>query len=148
MIGLVERSSGDGAAADGNDVFRVSHLIVETTQNGRHLGGDGAANENDVGLAGTVSGHLEAEAGDVIACCTDCHELDATATGSKSQWPKRVGTSPVDEVIQFANHDVCAAGIEFGDELLVGLVVFEILVGDRLDFCSFHCHFNAPFLQA
>ena len=149
MVRFAERPAADRAAADGHDVFRIGHLVVEALQHGSHLRRDGSAHKDHVGLARTVTRHFETEAGDVVARGADGHEFDAATARGERQRPERVAPSPVDEVVEFADDDVGTAGVELFDEFFEGLVVFELVVGDRLDLRAFcYCHLSAPFLQA
>src|SRR5687767_7145798 len=56
-----------GAAAHGDDVLRVGHLVVEATDGRDHLVGDRAGDDDEVGLAGAGREGDDPEAHDVVA---------------------------------------------------------------------------------
>lgn len=144
MVGVGERTSGDGAVPYGHYVFGVGHLFVQTEQDGSHLGHDGSGHHDDVGLARTGTGHFKPEPGKVVACGADAHELDAAAAGGEGEGPYRVGPTPVDQFVQHADDDADTVSPQFFDIF----VIFEFVVGQSLDFRFLYFHVKAPFFQA
>ena len=92
----------------------------------------------------TISGLLKPKTGDILYKGSDRHELDTAATGRERQRPQRIGTPPVDQLIQLADDDVHSAR----SELFNVLVVIERVVFHRLDVDSFYFHSKAPFFHA
>ena len=102
---LVE-AAGRGAHAERDDPLRLAHLIVDAAQ-GRALAlGDGADDDQQVGLAGREARELGAEAGDVVLRRRDGHELHAAAGGHERVLEERELARPVDRVCR-----ACRCGI-------------------------------------
>src|SRR5688572_5014971 len=81
-IGIVkERSAADGAGAHCNHVLRISHLVVQSFENGSHFINDGTCNDDDIGLPGSCSCHFKTEPRKIILGRSGAHHFD-TATGS------------------------------------------------------------------
>ena len=80
-----------------------------------------------VGLTGGVTCHLETEACHIIAGSAQTHEFDSAAACAETERPKRIGATPVDKLIKFANHHVGTGSVEFLYEFVDILVVLEVL---------------------
>ena len=79
-IGIVKkRATADGAGAHGDHVFGLGHLVVETHDLGRHLLGDRAGNDHQVGLSGRGTEDFGAEPADVPFGHAGGDHLDGTA---------------------------------------------------------------------
>ena len=149
MITLGERTARNGAATDGNDIFRVGHLVVQTLQYRCHLGGDGTIDQNNIGLTRAVACYFKAETCHIIASSSHSHKLDTAAAGGKSKRPQRVAASPVDESVEAADHDADAVLVELLNEFFERFIVLKLFVRDIIDDGRFlYCHSNAPFFQA
>src|SRR5688572_3256592 len=61
-----------GARAHGDDVLGVGHLLVKAADRYGHLVGDGAGDDDEVGLAGAGRERDDAEAHDVVAGRAKC----------------------------------------------------------------------------
>ena len=147
-VRLLERASADSTAAAGDDVFGLGELIIEANERRGHLVYDSALHHDVVGLTRRVAGDLESEAGHVVAGSAETHELDGAAARAEAEGPKGVGDTPVDELVELADHHVGTGGVEFLDELVDVFVVFEVFMLHRLDAGFFYCHLSAPFRQA
>ena len=74
--------------------LRLGHLIVDLAEGGRHLVGEGAGDNHDVGLTGRGS-EDDAEAILVVAGRGEVHHLDGAAGEAKGHGPERRLASPV-----------------------------------------------------
>ena len=82
-----------------DDVLRVGHLLVEALDRGRHLVGDGARDDDEVGLARAGRERDDAEAHHVVARAGErgAH-LDRAAREAPLEHPQRVLAAVVQEV--------------------------------------------------
>ena len=92
---LVE-AAGRGADAEGHHPLGLAHLIVDAAQRRALALGDGADDDQQVGLAGREARELGAEAGDVVLGRRDGHELHAAAGGHERVLEQRELPRPVD----------------------------------------------------
>mgnify|MGYP006971678181 FL=1 len=105
---------------------------------------DRPGHDDHVGLTRAGPRHLEPEPGEVVAGGSDGHEFDAAAARSESKRPQRVTASPVDQLIELADHDIHAVGAQ----LLDVFIVIERIVFHRFDVDSLYFHSKAPFFHA
>src|SRR6266542_3928997 len=102
----VERPSHGGAASHGNHPLRVGHLRVDALHYGRHLQGDGAGDDHQVGLARAGAKDLRAEARDIEARGGRGDHLDGAAGQAKRHGPDGGLPRPVENVVHRADHQV------------------------------------------
>jgi hypothetical protein len=148
IIALLERSATDGASSDGNDILWLSHLIIKTLEYRCHLVGDSTGTHDKVCLTWRVTCHLKSETREVIACTTHRHEFDTTATGTESERPQRVASSPVDHLIKGTEHHIATAFMKLVYYLLKSVIVLKLVVRNAFDNGFSYFHSNAPFRQA
>ena len=137
VVGMAERPARNGATAHCDDVFGVGHLVVEPFEDRRHLVDDGAGHHDDIGLTRTGARHFEAEPREVVAGGAHGHEFYAAAACGERQRPKRVGSSPVDHVVQTAEPNRRAGRLELIQRIQI-VVVLESCVVDGLYALVFH----------
>lgn len=102
-VAVVVVASTVCAAAHGDDPARVGHLVVDLSQSGCHLVGEGAGDNHDVGLArrGTEN---DTETILVVAGCGQVHHLDGAAGKTEGHRPQRALSRPVGNLVE------CGAG--------------------------------------
>ena len=88
-----------GAGAGGDDPLGVAHLVVDPTQHRSLLIGDGAGDDDQVGLARAEAHQFSAKARDVVHRRDHAHELDPAAGGAEGERPQAVATAPVDHCL-------------------------------------------------
>lgn len=137
-----------GAAAHGDHVFRVGHLVVEALEHRGHLVGDRTGDHDEVGLTRGGTRDFKPEPGKIVAGGTHGHELDAAAARGERQRPKAVAAAPLDQVVEAPDDDVRPVCAQFARHVLKVFVVVEILVFHRLDLRHLYFHSKAPFRQA
>src|SRR5439155_25818433 len=84
---LVIRAAAAGAGTHGDDELGVGHLVVESSDPGRHLVIDGAGDDHQVGLARRGPEGPGAEAVHVETGCPRCHYFDGAASQAERHGP-------------------------------------------------------------
>src|SRR5262245_5593678 len=100
---IKEGTSTGGACTHSNHIFRVSHLVVQSFQYGSHFVDNRSGDNDHVSLAGSGPCHFKSETAPVIFGRGGAHHFNSTATCSKNQWPQRVGSCPIDHIVQLAH---------------------------------------------
>lgn len=98
-VAVVVVSSTVGAAAHRDDPARFGHLIVNLSQGGRHLVGQGTGHNHDVGLArrGTEN---DTETILIIAGRGQVHHLDGAAGKTEGHGPEGALSRPVGHLVE------------------------------------------------
>ena len=149
VVRLLEGSAADGAAAHGDHILRIGHLVVKAPEHRGHFVGDGAGDHDEVGLTRRGAGHFEPKPGEIVTRRAHGHELDAAAARGEGQRPQAVAAAPLDQLVQTAHDHVRIVVAQFGDHLFEVFVVVEIFVFHRLDLrFSLYFHSKAPFRHA
>ena len=91
------RAAAVGAGAEGDDVLRLGHLLVEPLDRGRHLVGDRAGDDHQVGLARAGRERDDAEPDEVVAGHGRGDELDGAAGEAEVEDPEAVAAAPVED---------------------------------------------------
>src|SRR3990172_56284 len=132
-VGIGERATHDCAAAHREGPFRFWHLEPDSADGGGHLPGDGAGDDEQVGLAWGSAENLCAEARDVVARRGGGDHLHRAAGQTEHARPERRPAGPVENLVDAGDEDVLLdllvdIAIESEREGLVDLV--------RLRHCS------------
>ena len=94
----------NGAAAHGNDVLGVRHLVVNLAQRRGHLVGQGPGNNHDVRLPRRrAENHTEPL--HVVPGSRGVHHLNSAAGQAEGHGPKRSLPRPVDQIVD-AGHSI------------------------------------------
>ena len=97
-VGVPVRAAAVGARPHGDHVLRVGHLLVEALDRRRHLVGDGAGDDDEVGLAGAGRERDDAEAHHVVAGRGERRtHLDGAAGEAPLVHPQRVLAAHVEQ---------------------------------------------------
>lgn len=87
------------AAAHGDDPSGLGHLVVDLAQGGRHLVGEGAGDDHDVGLTGGGT-EDDAQAILVVSWGGKVHHFDGAAGETESHGPEGGLTGPVGDDVE------------------------------------------------
>ena len=126
-IRFFKRSTTNCATAARDYVLRFGELVVETDECRSHFVDDCALHHDIVSLTRGVTSNLESETSHVIAGSTQTHEFDGAAACAETEWPKGVGNTPIDQLVEFADCYVGAGGVEFFYEFFDVFIVFEVV---------------------
>lgn len=85
-VAVIVVAAAIGTAAHADDPFGVWHLVVTQPNSRRHLVGDSAGNDDDVGLTGRGS-EDDSQTVLVVSWHRAVHHLDAATCQGKSEWP-------------------------------------------------------------
>lgn len=88
-----------GTRAHGNDPARLGHLIVHLAQGRRHLVGQGAGDNHDIGLTGRGTEN-DAQTILIVTGRGEMHHFDGTASETKGHGPKGGLTTPVYDLVE------------------------------------------------
>ena len=88
-----------GAAAHGDHPAGIGHLVVDLPQGGRHLVGQGAGHDHDVGLAGGGA-EDDAQTVLVVAGCGEVHHFDGAAGEAEGHGPEGALAGPVRYLVE------------------------------------------------
>src|SRR5918996_1254640 len=94
-VGVPIRPAGVGARPERDHVLGLGHLLVQPADSGRHLVGDRARHDHQVGLPGPRREWDHAEPDEVVACHRGGDELDGPPPKPQVEDPKRVAPPPV-----------------------------------------------------
>lgn len=98
-VAVVVVTTTIGAAAHGNDPSWVGHLVVDLSQGGSHLVGEGSGDNHDIGLTGRCTEN-DSHSVLIVAGCGEMHHLDGAACKTESHGPQRTLTCPVRNLIK------------------------------------------------
>jgi len=87
------------AAAHGDDPSGVGHLVVDLSQSRRHLVGQGAGDNHDVGLTGRGAEN-DAHSVLVVAGSRQVHHLDGAAGETEGHGPEGALAGPVCDLVE------------------------------------------------
>ena len=98
-VAVVVVAATVGAATHGDDPSGLGHLIVDLAKGGRHLVGEGAGDNHDVGLArrGTEN---DSHAILIVTGCGEVHHLNSAAGKTESHGPQRALARPVCDLVK------------------------------------------------
>ena len=96
-VGVPVGAAGVGAGAERDDVLRLGHLVVEAPHGRRHLVGDRAGDDHQVGLPRTGRERDDPEADEVVPGHRRGDELDGAAGQAEVEHPERVAAAPVED---------------------------------------------------
>ena len=82
------------------------HLIVHTTQGGRHFVCECARDNHDVGLSRTRS-EYDSEPIHVVAGRREVHHLDGATRQSECHRPQRGATCPIHQIVNLGDRKIC-----------------------------------------
>src|SRR5512133_3061458 len=100
---------------------------------------DSPCNNNNIGLAGTGPVYFHAKSGKVVSWCSCSHHLNTTTSCCKSQWPERIFSAPVNNIINCCQQDIGAGCIK----KIKAFIILELF-----SLHSFYSHISACFFQA
>src|SRR5262249_31898193 len=86
-----------GARAEGDDVLRLRHLLVEPLDRRRHLVGHGAGHDHQVGLPRPRRERDHAEPDEVVPGHRGRDELDRATRQAEVEDPQGVAAPPVEQ---------------------------------------------------
>lgn len=93
-VRVVVVAAAVGAGAHGDDPAGLRHLVVDLTQGGSHLVGEGAGDDHHVGLAGGGTEN-DSETILIVAGGREVHHLDGTAGETEGHGPEGGLTGPI-----------------------------------------------------
>ena len=126
----MERAAVAGAAAHGNHISRLGHLLVKHLDPLRHLVGDGPGHEHQVGLTGRgAEDHPESV--EIVARGAGGHHLDGAAGKPEQHIPHRRRAGFIKNPVKRRGYHTAA-----GDSLYIS--------GHSFDYT----HLRAPLRQA
>jgi hypothetical protein len=98
-VAVVVVAATVGAATHGDDPSGLGHLIVDLAEGGRHLVGEGAGDNHDVGLArrGTEN---DSHAILIVTGCGEVHHLNSAAGETEGHGPQRALARPVCDLVE------------------------------------------------
>jgi predicted metal-dependent phosphoesterase TrpH len=98
-VAVVVVAATVGAATHGDDPSGLGHLIVDLAKGGRHLVGEGAGDNHDVGLArrGTED---DSHAILIVTGCGQVHHLNSAAGKTEGHGPQRALARPVGNLVE------------------------------------------------
>jgi hypothetical protein len=105
VVALFERPARNGARPHRDDVFRLSHLIVEPHDLWRHLFCDRPGDDHQVRLPRRGAKHFRAESGEVVTRHCGGDHLDGAAGQSELQRPHGILPAPVVNLLQGRRED-------------------------------------------
>lgn len=91
-----KHTAGTGTGATGNAPFGFWHLIPNAAHQHRHLVSDGATDEHEIRLAGSVAVYFSPETGNVIAGAGSRHVFNGTAGCTHRHGPEGIFVYPID----------------------------------------------------
>ncbi len=103
---VVEQSSGRCAHAHGDDPLRFHHLVVDLTQDRRHLLADATGDDHEVGLARRVAKDLHAVTREVEVGTTGRHHLNGATREAEGGRPHRSPSRPAHDVLEGTSEEV------------------------------------------
>lgn len=108
-----------GTRAHGDDPLGVIHLIVQVSENGCHLVGDGTGDDNNFSLTGSGTWD-DTETIKIVTRSVSVHHLDGAAGKTESEGPGGVRQGPLAEIVDchlsVLEHVVGFGGTEFVHE--------------------------------
>src|SRR5215475_287244 len=96
VIAVAEGAARVGAGAHGHRPLRIGHLLVDPLEHGRHLDGDGAGDDHEIGVARRGEGG---------------HHLDGAAGEAEGDGPHRGLARPVEEGVGDGGDDEAAGKV-------------------------------------
>jgi len=98
-VAVVVVATTVGAATHGDDPSGFGHLIVDLAKSGRHLVGESAGDNHDVGLArrGTEN---DSHAILIVTGCGKVHHLNSAAGKTEGHGPQRALARPVCDLVK------------------------------------------------
>mmetsp|Transcript_19324 Transcript_19324/g.76950 ORF Transcript_19324/g.76950 Transcript_19324/m.76950 type:complete len:263 (-) Transcript_19324:36-824(-) len=115
-VRVVVVSAAVGAAAHREHEARLGHLVVDLAERGRHLVGERAGDDHDVGLPRRRAEH-HAEALHVVPRGRRVHHLHRAAREPERHRPQRPAPRPVHELVHLGHH-VLDAVVRLGQHVV------------------------------
>lgn len=98
-VAVVVVAATVGTATHGDDPSRLGHLIVNLAKGGRHLVGEGAGDDHNIGLAGRGTEN-NSHAILIVAGSGKVHHLNSAAGKTEGHGPERALARPVCDLVE------------------------------------------------